>query len=240
MFCSRCGAEAAADARFCARCGAALPVSAPAAAAPPAAPVAPEAAEAPGPAAYAGPFTSAPPAAPPEAPSAPPAGTWASLAAAPVPAAPPIRYGGFWRRFFAAFMDNLILYVVNVPISFIVWAPHLRELETAAGSSDLSVLASSMSTLLAGWFFATLTSWFYFAFLESSGRQATLGKMMLGLKVTDLDYGRVSFARATGRYFGKWISGFILLIGYLFQPFTARRQALHDLMAGTLVVRSET
>ena len=81
-------------------------------------------------------------------------------------------------------------------------------------------------------------NWIYEAAMESSSRQATVGKMALGLKVTDLKGRRVSFARATGRHFAKFISGMILLIGYIMAGFTERKQALHDMIAGTLVIRT--
>jgi uncharacterized RDD family membrane protein YckC len=87
-----------------------------------------------------------------------------------------------------------------------------------------------------GW----ICSWLYFGLLESSKLQGTLGKAALNIQVTDLHGRRISFGRATGRYFGKWISGALFLIGYLIQPFTRRRQTLHDLMAGTLVVRRDS
>jgi uncharacterized RDD family membrane protein YckC len=76
----------------------------------------------------------------------------------------------------------------------------------------------------------------YFAILESSVWQATLGKRALGVVVTDLSGDRISFGRATGRHFAHYLSA-IFLIGFLVQPFTAKRQALHDKIAGTLVVR---
>ena len=75
--------------------------------------------------------------------------------------------------------------------------------------------------------------------MESSSRQATVGKMALGLKVTDLEGRRISFARASGRHFAKYISGMILLIGYIMAGFTERKQALHDMIAGTLVQRTQ-
>jgi uncharacterized RDD family membrane protein YckC len=81
-------------------------------------------------------------------------------------------------------------------------------------------------------------NWIYEASMESSTKQATVGKMALGLKVTDLEGRRISFARATGRHFAKLISGIILLIGYIMAGFTERKQALHDMIAGTLVVRT--
>ena len=80
--------------------------------------------------------------------------------------------------------------------------------------------------------------WLYFALMESSPHQGTLGKLALGLKVTDLNGdGPISFGRATGRHFSKILSVVILGIGFIMAGFTARKQALHDLIAGCLVLR---
>jgi uncharacterized RDD family membrane protein YckC len=79
-------------------------------------------------------------------------------------------------------------------------------------------------------------NWLYFAVMESSGWQATLGKRALGMVVTNLAGNRISFGRATGRLFASFISGIPLMLGYLIQPFTAKRQALHDMISGTLVI----
>jgi len=79
--------------------------------------------------------------------------------------------------------------------------------------------------------------WLYYALMESSKNQGTLGKMALGLKVTDMEGNRVSFGRATGRYFGKIISGMIMMIGYILAGLTEKKQALHDIMASCLVVK---
>jgi uncharacterized RDD family membrane protein YckC len=83
----------------------------------------------------------------------------------------------------------------------------------------------------------TVLNWLYFSLLESSGWQATLGKKALGLEVTDLAGRRISFGRATGRFFAKYISAIILMIGFLMAGFTEKKQALHDILAGTLVIR---
>jgi uncharacterized RDD family membrane protein YckC len=80
-------------------------------------------------------------------------------------------------------------------------------------------------------------SWLYEAFMLSSPYQATLGKMIFGMRVTDIYGNRISFARATGRHFAKWLSGMILGIGYFMVAFTERKQGLHDVLAGTLVRR---
>ena len=79
----------------------------------------------------------------------------------------------------------------------------------------------------------------YFTLLESSRLQATFGKLLLGIKIVDLSGKRISFARATGRFFAKALSGQVLLIGYFMAAFSERKQTLHDLLAGTLVVAKE-
>ena len=84
---------------------------------------------------------------------------------------------------------------------------------------------------------SAVLKWLYYALLESSSWQATLGKMALGLQVTDLEGRRIGFGRATGRFFAKIISGIILYIGFIMAGFTEKKQALHDMIAGTLVVK---
>jgi uncharacterized RDD family membrane protein YckC len=79
--------------------------------------------------------------------------------------------------------------------------------------------------------------WLYYALMETSTYQATIGKRALGLKVTGMNGEPVSFGKATVRYFGKILSHLILGIGYMMAAFTAKKQALHDLLAGCLVIR---
>ncbi len=149
-------------------------------------------------------------------------------------AAPAAGYGGFWIRFVAAVIDAVIVSVVIMPISMIVAgamgaASILGDRNAQIGASIIGILVSIVLSF-AG-------NWLYEALMESSTRQATLGKMILGMKVTDLAGNRISFARATGRHFAKYISGFILAIGYIMAGFTEKKQALHDMIAGTLVRR---
>jgi uncharacterized RDD family membrane protein YckC len=119
-------------------------------------------------------------------------------------------YAGFWARLGAVLIDAIIV-------------------NTATG-----ILTAI--TFGAGVIFFFFGPWIYEAWMMSSEWQATVGKRALGIKVTGLDGGRISFARATGRHFAKYISTFLLLIGYIMAAFTAKKQALHDMIAETLVI----
>jgi len=123
-----------------------------------------------------------------------------------------MEYAGFWNRAVAILIDGVLLAIVGLITNILLN-------ENAAG------------------FVGFLVGWFYFAGMESSARQATLGKSAMGLVVTGIDGNRISFLRAIGRYFAKWISAVILLIGYIMAAFTARKQALHDILASTLVLK---
>jgi uncharacterized RDD family membrane protein YckC len=126
---------------------------------------------------------------------------------------PEFRYGGFWIRFAAYFIDSLLLGIVSVVLRLL-----------------LGHIAGSLVAFVA--------TWLYFAGMESSSTQATLGKMACGLRVTTDTGQRLSFARATGRFFAKLISAIILYIGFMMAGWTRRKQALHDMIASTLVVRA--
>ncbi len=153
-------------------------------------------------------------------------------------------YAGFWKRFAAYLIDSIILGVA----SWIIILPVLGLIGFSASSMEYSEdmmmdeeAASGMAAAIIGasmmlWLVIGAAAWLYFALMESSAKQATLGKMALGIIVTDVNGNRLSFGRATGRYFGKIISGMILMIGYIMAAFTEKKQALHDMIAGCLVV----
>lgn len=132
-----------------------------------------------------------------------------------------MEYAGFWRRAVAAILDGLI-------ISLVVSAIRMTGV-AGFGDSEAVKGFADMAEFFIGWL--------YGAGMESSERQATFGKQIMGIRVTDLEGNRVSFARATGRYFGKIISGLLLGIGFIMAAFTERKQALHDKLANCLVVR---
>ena len=143
-----------------------------------------------------------------------------------------VGYGGFWIRVVAAIVDAIILRVVVSPIRMIFGGLGLAGMISGVPHVGLAFLGGGV-TLIA----LVFGSWLYEALMESSSYQATLGKMIFGMKVTDLSGNRISFERATGRHFAKWLSGMILGIGYIMVGFTDRKQGLHDLLAGTLVRR---
>ena len=150
-----------------------------------------------------------------------------------------IRYGGFWIRVVAFIIDAILVRVVVHPVAAIFGIGGL-----AAGGLGLHGFrhgAGLPLLIFGGGVLAILTigaSWLYEALMLSSSYQATLGKMIFGMKVTDLSGNRLSFAHATGRHFAKWISSLTLCIGYIMVGFTERKQGLHDMIAGTLVRRN--
>ena len=142
-------------------------------------------------------------------------------------------YAGFWLRFVAIILDTILLAIVNGTIGFI-FGFALGYMMAHAGSTQADIRSTAAVT---GNILGVTLVWLYNAFMESSTAQGSLGKMALGLKVTDMAGQRISFARATGRHFGQFLSGLILMIGFLMAGFTEKKQALHDLMANCLVVK---
>lgn len=151
------------------------------------------------------------------------------------------QYGGFWIRFLALLIDGILLGFVQ----FLVIAPIMAAIGLGAASSPeafdpensmaaFSAMAGAMGLIQV---VNLVIGFLYFAMMESSKNQGTLGKMALGLKVVDNDGMPLSFGKAALRYVGKIVSGAILLIGYLMAAFNPRKQALHDMIAGTFVIK---
>jgi uncharacterized RDD family membrane protein YckC len=138
-------------------------------------------------------------------------------------------HAGFWRRCAAYVFDGLVLTIAGLIVSAIFAV-------FAFGAAASGSLSGAIGLLALQWIIGIVGSWLYFAWQESSRAQATLGKRLMGIKVTDDAGHRIGFGRATGRFFGKIVSGIVLYIGFLLAGFTERKQALHDLMASTLVV----
>jgi len=152
-------------------------------------------------------------------------------------------YAGFWKRLAAYIVDALVLWIPNTILSTMLGATKAAETymqaKTAAGDDPQLVLQAMDAYVHALWpalIAQTLVTWLYFALCESSVWQGTPGKLALGIRVTDMDGQRLSFMRATGRYFAKIISYVTLGVGFLMVAWTQRKQGLHDLIAQTLVL----
>jgi uncharacterized RDD family membrane protein YckC len=145
-----------------------------------------------------------------------------------------VKYAGFWLRFVAFVIDCIFISIVFLGATTVVASILGVHAGLHAGRYGGTAFGGAF---VIRHFSGTLVAWLYWALMESSPQQATLGKMALGLKVTDLQGERLSFARATGRYFGKIVSSLILLVGFMMAGWTEKKQALHDIMAGTLVVK---
>lgn len=150
-------------------------------------------------------------------------------------------YAGFWLRFIAYIIDGIIISFVE----FLMVLPLLGFLgfnvavdPNLLQDDDWNVMIPMILSAILGLSLSIfLITWLYYALMESSTRQATVGKMAVGIIVTDAVGNRISFAIASLRYFGKILSGAIFMIGYIMAGFTARKQALHDIIANTLVIR---
>jgi uncharacterized RDD family membrane protein YckC len=147
------------------------------------------------------------------------------VVAATLPPGPAL-HAGFWRRCAAYTMDYFITFVASYVIGLVVG------FSMAAGQGAAGAMAAPM----VGGVLGLIVGWLYFALQESSAQQATLGKRAMGIKVTTLEGHRIGFGRATGRFFGKFLSGLIFAIGFMLAGWTERKQGLHDMLASTLVV----
>jgi uncharacterized RDD family membrane protein YckC len=132
-----------------------------------------------------------------------------------------MEYAGFWRRVAAALIDGILVGVVSWIVTLIF-----------SGISDGAEVTAQILVLIA--------AYGYYAGMESSSYQATVGKIALGIQVTDLNGNRISFGRALGRNLAEILSALILGIGYIMVAFTPKKQGLHDMIAGTLVVQKGT
>ncbi len=145
-------------------------------------------------------------------------------------------YSGFWRRFVAFIIDMLIVSIPTALLFIPVLGTQLAGVETPDQLSQMQLGFLGL-TFISWQFFSLLITWLYFAILESGAKQATWGKRLLGIKVITTTGERMSFGRATGRFFSKSLSYAIVWIGFIMAGFTSRKRALHDMIAGTYVVK---
>lgn len=149
-----------------------------------------------------------------------------------------MKYGGFWIRAVSWLIDGIIvsicfaivhkLFDLSLGVHFQLLkngvAEQMESFYTAPEVMFLTILSIGIS-------------WLYMAGFISSKWQATPGMKILSLKVVNYGGERVSFARATVRYIASWVSGALFMLGYVMVAFTPRKQALHDYIAETLVLR---
>jgi uncharacterized RDD family membrane protein YckC len=146
-----------------------------------------------------------------------------------------MQYAGFWRRFFAYILDGIILLIFGL----LTWA-FLTSIVASLITTETGEISDA-----GGYFIVimlvivyTVVPWIYCALMETSPQQATLGKQATGIIVTDRNGKRITFGRATGRFFAKfYLSTTIVGFGFLMAAFTEKNQALHDIIAGTYVLK---
>jgi uncharacterized RDD family membrane protein YckC len=179
--------------------------------------------------------------------------TAASLAATPAvsPGAvsphwlPPVSrpYAGFWLRLVAHLIDRFlcgaIFLAICLPLALLSGLATNIQSMARNDHPDPALIASFVTSILLIVGLAVFASWLYNAYFESSDWQATVGKKVMNIIVTDLNGNRISFGRASGRFFAKLLSDLIPLgIGYILAGVTEKKQALHDMIASCLVLRT--
>ncbi len=155
-------------------------------------------------------------------------------------------YAGFWLRFVAYLIDYAVFSVagllIAIPTIFAIVGiaigfEGIEEPTELLENGNLLKVGILVGIIVLVSIFSIVAGWLYYALFESSKYGGTLGKMAVGIKVTDIEGRRVSFARATGRYFARIVTNMTLLIGYIMAGFTEKKQALHDILANCLVVK---
>lgn len=153
-------------------------------------------------------------------------------------------YASFGARLGAWIIDVIIIGVLQgVIITPIMTMLGLGVAAQVDGSGEITEeqVAGLVGTIMAAVGSAILITYaiaiLYYAIMESSKAQASVGKLALSIKVTDMEGQRISFGKALLRSIGKIISSMICFIGYLIALFTEKKQALHDMIASTLVVK---
>ncbi len=141
-------------------------------------------------------------------------------------------YAGFWRRFVAVLVDGILLSIVVFPLR---WAVTMIGITPRAAAGGFSV----DNNWLAFWSFGTLIAYlieFIYSVYFISQKGATLGKMLMGVKVVTATGGPISVGRAIGRFFARYLSTLTLFIGYIMAAFDDQKRALHDHICNTRVV----
>ena len=137
----------------------------------------------------------------------------------------PVVYAGFWLRVAAYILDIIVIYAVIFIIALSV------------SSNSIVFEESANDAFWPAYLLLWIAIMCYFPIMESSKWQATLGKRVVGIIVTDLNGDRISFGKALARLISKLVSAMIVYIGFIMAGFTEKKQGLHDMIASTLVIK---
>lgn len=145
------------------------------------------------------------------------------------------RYGGFWRRVVANIIDGIVSLLIQTVVFLIFTGDLSYGYEFGANEIDPELLSQAGVIFL----LSVIPDVIYYAGMQSSKYQATIGKMALDMKVTTVQGERISFLKGVGRYFSKILSALILMIGFIMVGIDSRKQGLHDKIVDTLVIVEE-
>jgi len=138
------------------------------------------------------------------------------------------QYAGFWIRLLASLLDGVILLVAAICIMVLTGVPMEHMMDFINVELEGYTWQQSMYVFL---------SLLYVILLPASTLQGTLGKAALGLKITDVNGERITVWRSLGRALSEILSTIILFIGYIMIAFHRQKRGLHDIIAGTYVIR---
>ncbi|HPX05916.1 MAG TPA: RDD family protein [Tenuifilaceae bacterium] len=156
-----------------------------------------------------------------------------------------IKYAGFWLRVAAYLIDSLVMsaggLLIAIPViigivGFAVGLEGVENPEDFLESGRWMYVGGIIGLILLASLLGLVMGWLYYALMESSKYGGTLGKIAVGIKVVDMNGNKVTFGKATGRYFSRIVTNMTLFVGYIMAGFTEKKQALHDIIAGCLVI----
>lgn len=153
-------------------------------------------------------------------------------------------YASFGARFVAMIIDYILIgciqFLVIAPIMAFLGLGLASQVDSSGTLTEeqaIGMAGAAAGAIMSVVIIVYAISILYFSIMESSKAQASVGKLALGIKVTDANGDRISFGKAVLRSIGKIVSGMILYIGFIMAAFTEKKQGLHDMIANTLVLK---